>query len=143
MKKIIVPLLVLATVSVGAFAGVSKREAKAAITASDLANLLTSYNDGGYTKKTQFFLNDETRAETQYFHAGANVAKRATYYNEAEDTLLIGDYDGTFTSINSGYRNVEGGAQHFTYKNAATPSASDLFAQRNDGWTAAGQSINM
>ncbi len=110
-----------------------KSEAFRGLSKPDLDNLLVSYNQNGYTKKTEFFLTEEIRNDTKNFHAGANTPKRATYYNSAEDALIMGDYDGELSTINSGYRNIEGGVQHFEH--VGKVSASNLFSSIKDDWS--------
>lgn len=60
------------------------------------------YFKGEYTKKSNIYLNADTEQEVKkYFHG--DVAKdRTTYYKE--NFLLMGDIDGGFDEINSGYR---------------------------------------
>ena len=105
-----------------------------------MANLLRSYNDEGYTKKTSFQFVESILNDTHYFHAGANNRNRATYYHQDEEMLLMGDYEGTFSTINSGYRNIENGIQHF--KNVAdTVTKKNIFTDIQDDWTYEGQSV--
>ena len=107
------------------------------IVVPDLKTLLTNQNDKGYTKKTT--IADAVCEHADYFHANCNGSQRATYYNEAETALLMGNYDGTFNPINSGYRNLTGdeeGIQHFTYK-----GEGDYFTDVNDDWSFMGQSV--
>ena len=147
MKKIITFSAAL-ILGVCAFAGVTNNikmaKADPGINADDLKGLLNDYidNEGQYTKKTTLFLTDAAKNETSYFHAGANALQRATYYDDDNGILLMGDYEGTFSKINSGYMNVAGGVQHFTYKGFASPNEEDLFTNITDnGWTASGQSV--
>jgi hypothetical protein len=103
----------------------------------DLKTLLTNQNNKGYTKKTT--IADAVCEHADYFHANCNGSQRATYYNEAETALLMGNYDGTFNPINSGYRNLAGdeeGIQHFTYK-----GEGDYFTDVKDDWSFMGQSV--
>ena len=82
---------------------------------SRLNELITTYhNDGVYTKKSNIYLSSASQAEiAKYFHG--NVEKdRTTYYNG--EYLLMGDIDGTFNTINSGYRTAGADMKHFTYK---------------------------
>lgn len=82
----------------------------------DYSALLTEYHNGGiYTKKSNIYLNSSSTAElAKYFHG--DVAKdRTTYYNG--EYLLMGDIDGTFNTINSGYRTSGSDVKHFTYQN--------------------------
>ena len=148
MKKIITfsAALVLGVCAFGATRNV--RTANADV-ASDLQTLLTSYNDGGYTKKTQMYLTDTCVTEmAAYFHAGANTLKRATYYNADETALLMGNYDGTFkgigeaNGINSGYRNKGEGVEHFAYVDT-TPTEANFFVEEKTeaDWTAIGQTV--
>ena len=78
----------------------------------NVVNLINGFlNDdackGVYTKKTQIFLTEKAKADmVDVFHAKHNVLERTTYYDENANALLMGDYDGGFESINSGYRKV-------------------------------------
>ena len=120
MKKILTFSAAL-ILGVCAFAGASHnvRAAKAENLSSEqetaMKALLADYIGlhGQYTKKTTMHLTPAAQGETQYFHAGANTLQRATYYWEEGEALLMGDYEGTFTNINSGYANVEGVLKHF------------------------------
>ena len=107
----------------------------------DLDLLLRSYNVNGYTKKTTFYLSQAEMERAENFHAGCNAAQRATYYNEAEDALLMGDFNGTFSSINSGYRTIENeeAVQHFRHVGEVT--AENLFTSVEDDWSMEGQTV--
>ena len=82
----------------------------------DYTSLLGKYyNYGVYTKKTNIYLIDNVSIDlSPYFH-GKVDKERTTYYNG--DYLLMGDLDGGFDDINSGYRNSENDIKHFTYQN--------------------------
>lgn len=96
--------------------------------ASDVASLLSEYVNGGqYTKLTTMFLTPAAQAETQYFHAGANALERATYYDEDVDALLMGNIDGSFDTINSGYIKEGDNMRHYHYNEGADPIAADFF----------------
>lgn len=73
------------------------------------------YHDGLHTKKSNIYLNETSGFElSQYFHG--EVAKdRTTYYNGYY--LLMGDLDGGFDEINSGYRTqiYVGGSDMYHY----------------------------
>ncbi len=117
-----------------AFAGVSKvQEAKAAPLSEDqttaLKNLMKSYinTDGQYTKKSSIYLNGSAISEfATYFHAGATTLERATYYDEKVNALLMGDYDGTFTHIKSGYAKDGDNMDHYFYPGDGL-STADLY----------------
>ena len=132
MKKIFISFGVLA-LGLGAFAGLKgNRPVKVgADDATELQALLRSYNDGGYTKKTQMYLTDGAVAElASYFHAGQNTLKRATYYNASETALLMGNYDGTFGGvggINGGFRNISAVACERFHYTDETPNVDNLF----------------
>ena len=100
----------------------------------ELKNVLTSFNDKGYTKKTEFIAD----LDASLFHANCNGKTRATYYNEEETALLMGDYEGGFTHINSGYMNREGGINHFKYK-----GEGNYFEAITVDWTFDGQSVGV
>ena len=132
MKKIFISFGVLA-LGLGAFTGLKgNRPVKVgADDATELQALLRSYNDGGYTKKTQMYLTDGAVAElASYFHAGQNTLKRATYYNASETALLMGNYDGTFGGaggINGGFRNISAVACERFHYTDETPNVDNLF----------------
>ena len=77
-------------------------------------DIVTKYYNGGvYTKKTQMYLTEETVLQfKEHFHVNA-TSDRTTYYNG--DYLLMGDFDGGFDIVNSGYMTEEGKMYHFTY----------------------------
>ena len=74
----------------------------------DLSTLVNKYyNSGIYTKKSNIYVNESVKEEVaQYFH-GSVALDRTTYYNGNQ--LLMGDFDGGFTTINSGYGTDENG----------------------------------
>ena len=65
------------------------------------------YNKGVYTKKTQIYVSEAGKNDIAQHFLGSVQVDRTTYYNG--DSLLMGNYDGTFkdvnsqTGINSGY----------------------------------------
>ncbi len=102
---------------------------------NEVKNLVSSYvddQDGKYTKKTHIHLNDEAIEELkEYFHCGQNAKKRRTYYDESVDALLMGDYDGGFSNINSGYAKNGDNMEHYVYKDASNPDVETLFSAKN------------
>ena len=87
--------------------------------------LINEYvGSGQYTKLTTLKYN----SDSSNYHAGANTAQRRTYYDETADALLMGNYDGTFSTINSGYAKVGSDMWHYSNK-AETKTTSNLFAQ--------------
>ena len=118
MKKIITfsAALILGVCSFGATRNV--RAANAALSndqATALKGLMESFIDvnGQYTKKTTIYLNNGD-IDVDYFHAGHTVLKRTTYYTDG--ALLMGDLDGGFDEINSGYANSGENMVHFSSK---------------------------
>ena len=98
----------------------------------DVKTLIQDYvgTEGKYTKKTHIHLNDAAIAELkEYFHAGANAPKRRTYYDETVDALLMGDYDGGFEHINSGYAKNGDNMDHYSYNGSST-DGSDFFTAK-------------
>ena len=93
-----------------AFANVSQHVKVAKSTVEeDMAVMINKYINATeqYTKKTTIFLNNEA-IDSQYFHAGHTVLKRTTYYGldaGGNKALLMGDLEGGFATINSGYAN--------------------------------------
>lgn len=111
--------------------------------AEKVAELLTdAIGSSGYTKKTQIFLKTEAVEDIEtHFHAGVPSLKRTTYYNAYETALLMGDYEGGFASINSGYKNSGDDAIHFNVKEGTTAANMFKAEQQIDGWTAKGQNV--
>lgn len=113
MKKILTLSAALVLGVSGITSSASFNEAKAT-TSSDLAALMSEYvGDGQYTKKTTIYVDDAIEGfDSAYFHAGSNQYKRTTYY--APGALLMGNLNGGFDSINSGYANDgEGNMNHY------------------------------
>ena len=102
-----------------------------------VCELLNSYIDNGCYTKLTVLETDNIKVLGGEYHGGADQPKRRTYYNENTDALLMGDYDGGFGGINSGYANDESGMQH--YKNNAEAITTDnLFSERNVDYTVEG-----
>ena len=99
--------------------------------------LLAGYinEDGQYTKLTTL-ATDNIAALGGSYHGGANAAQRRTYYDEKVNALLMGNYDGTFATINSGYAKAEklDDMQHFT-NNAGEIMTENLFSARDVNYT--------
>ena len=150
MKKLLVSGIALAgmlMVAGGVLAIRSSTQVKAENASSEeVQTLINDFLAAGskkYTKKTQIFMTPEAQEDYKdCFHAGANALERTTYYDEATDALLMGNYDGTFgdgtTGINSGYRKSdENTMAHFFYKGHAEPSVDDLYINFKDTSTVA------
>ena len=108
-----------------------------------LSDWLLNQNTTGYTKKTTINL-EKCNEHPEWFHAGCNGSQRATYYNKEESALLMGDYEGGFEHINSGYRNkdnVEEGIQHFRFDTEAEDGK--YFEDMIDDWSFAGQRVGI
>ena len=102
MKKyLVIPIFALLLVGCGNSASNGQALRQRLINGETMANLLKSYNQEGYTKKTAFQFVESILNDTHYFHAGTNNRERATYYHKDEGMLLMGDYLGTFNDINS------------------------------------------
>ncbi|MCR5348896.1 MAG: hypothetical protein K6E59_04735, partial [Bacilli bacterium] len=115
-----------------------KAQLAQATVGDDLSSLLTSYIDSNtYTKKTAIYLNETALATYgAHFHAGAvNRTRMTTYYDETSGgALLMGDYDGTFSHINSGYYSgttYANDGYHYVY-NGDGSSTADLFSNRRN-----------
>lgn len=139
MKKIITfsAALVLGVCAFGATRNV--RAANADV-ASDLQTLINSFIDenGQYTKKSTIFLTNEG-VDAAYFHAGHTVLQRTTYYRN--NVLLMGDLNGGFTGINSGYANDgSGNMVHFSSK-AGIEALTDS-EQRQVDYTVTGKTMS-
>ena len=99
--------------------------------AKQVEELMKSYIDenGQYTKLTTLYSSQAT-------HAGATGTRR-TYYDEEVNALLMGDYDGGFEHINSGYAKESADVnnmQHYR-NNAEEIKADNLFAARKVDYT--------
>ena len=130
--------------SMGAFElPLNQQKVKKSIDPAHLTALIDGYIDNGcYTKKTTLYLTSAAQEETSYFHGAANALQRATYYNETEGALLMGNYDGSFTNINSGYKNIQdGGVQHFYYNGYESPVEDEIFSNITEEWTNNKQSV--
>ena len=123
-------LLIPAILSLG-ICGFSGAKEKRSAPADELATLIEDYiGSGQYTKKTEINLSDLALEELKtYFHAGANNPKRRTYYDETANALLMGDYEGGFTHINSGYAKNGDNMEHYR-NNAETKTTENLFSAR-------------
>ena len=88
------------------------------------------YNDGTYTKKSNIYVNDtvEKFDLASSFHKPSDEAPvykdRTTYYTP--NALLMGDYDGGFEDINSGYRNeTDGHMWHYSFDSSTNKAIND------------------
>ena len=124
--------------AVSAFAAGPKGKApEVSGTNTDLAGLLNEYvGSGKYVKKSKIYFSDFAKSEmSDYLHAGTNRIEMTTWYDESfEDNggaLLMGDYDGTFNRINSGYATINGKLTHFDTSVPEATSTSDLFNADN------------
>lgn len=100
------------------------------VSAADVSSLVkTYYNEGVYTKKTQIDLSEIAKGEIeQYFH-GAVQLDRTTYYKG--NALLMGDYDGGFDTINSGYgTDANGNMTHFRWDASTETSKVDYTVKK-------------
>lgn len=89
-------------------------------------DLLIEYvGSGQYTKLTTLKYSDDAAN----YHAGVNGRQRRTYYDETVNALLMGNYDGSFTSINSGYAKVESDMWHYSHNDLEGISIANLFVQ--------------
>lgn len=99
--------------------------------ANEVVSLISEFTEGKqYTKKSEIYLKDEALEDLKdYFHAGYQPMKMRTYYDEEVNALLMGDFEGTFNEINSGYIKVESNMEHYRY-NAETISIGTFFTSR-------------
>ena len=83
----------------------------------ELAALLTEYateSKNQYTKKTEIYIDRSVEGfDANYFHAQVSQQQRTTYYTKG--ALLMGDMNGGFTYINSGYANDGAGNMNHFY----------------------------
>lgn len=119
----------------GAFAGANKYRMADATNGDTVHDIILSYKNaaGQYTKKSELFLNTAAVADIAvHFHARYVSLERTTYYDETVDALLMGDYDGGFDDINSGYRKNGANMEHFSYSGYADPSIEHIFEGSSD-----------
>ena len=82
--------------------------------ANDLKTLVSGYyGTGEYTKKTEIFLNESVWNTFETILHKKATPNRTTYYSDGY--LLMGDFNGTFDSINSGYMNNGSNMDHFEF----------------------------
>ena len=126
------------------FSGVLNKPKVGSAEGEALASVLHAYvGDGAYTKKSHIRLNTAALAEAKaYFHEEANTPKRRTYYNETVNALLMGDYDGGFEHINSGYAKVGDDMDHYQFDTSKEATASSIFSERIKTYTVTGTSPN-
>ena len=131
----------------GALAGQQFNEARAEGEnyKNEVVELLAGYHtDHRYTKKTEIFLSEAAKADLDgagAFHAHETRLKRATYYEESVDALLMGDYDGGFADINSGYVSEGEDMEHYRYTGEASKT-EDYFTKKNVNYTVKGTTPN-
>lgn len=83
------------------------------VNAATLSSIVEEYYFGGvYTKKSNIYLTSAAVNDLQNYFHGEVAKDRTTYYNSSY--LLMGDLDGGFDEINSGYRNSGKNMNHFT-----------------------------
>jgi hypothetical protein len=83
------------------------------VNAATLSSIVEEYYFGGvYTKKSNIYLTSSAVDDLQNYFHGEVAKDRTTYYNSSY--LLMGDLDGGFDEINSGYRNSGKNMNHFT-----------------------------
>ena len=131
----------------GALAGQQFNEARAdeETIRDKVVTLLANYHtEHVYTKKTEIFLSEAAKVDLDAagaFHAHETRLKRATYYDESVDGLLMGDYDGGFADINSGYVSEGEDMEHYRYT-GETSETADYFAKKNVNYTVKGTTPN-
>ena len=144
MKKLFI-FMGAALLGVGAFGAFGKKaEVAGATEYTGVAALLNEFAEGKegnhkYTKKTTVFVKTEVEGyDAAFFHAGNQQFQRTTYY--ADDILLMGDLNGGFEYINSGYANDgEGNMVHFSSKSGT--DALDDPTKWNVDYTVAGKTM--
>lgn len=144
MKKLLISFGILA-LGLGAF-GLRGNKPLLADAALDdaqvttLKNMMGKYigNNDRYTKKSHIYLRTDTQDFDSYFHAGASVQERTTYY--APGALLMGDMDGKFVHINSGYANNGANMDHFSSQDGV--NALNNAAVRDVDYTVVGKQMS-
>lgn len=89
------------------------------------------YNNGVYTKKTNINLSEYAIEDIQeYFHGSVDL-DRTTYYKG--NALLMGDLDGGFANINSGYgTDASGNMTHFTWNQETQETEIDYTVNKGE-----------
>ena len=110
----------------------------------DLAALLTEYateSNNQYTKKTEIYIDRSVEGfDANYFHAQVSQQQRTTYYTNG--ALLMGDMNGGFAEINSGYANDgAGNMNHFYAKDNSGLAALTDESLRKVDYTVKGQTM--
>ena len=144
MKKLFI-FMGAALLGLGAFGAFGKKaEVADATEYTGVAALLNEFAQGKegnhkYTKKTTVFVKTEVEGyDAAFFHAGNQQFQRTTYY--ADDILLMGDLNGGFEYINSGYANDgEGNMVHFSSKSGT--DALDDPTKWNVDYTVSGKTM--
>ena len=146
MKKIFVSFGVLA-LGLGAF-GLRGNQPKVADATeyTGVAALLHEFAEGNagnqkYTKKTSIFVKTEVEGyDAAYFHAGNQQFRRTTYY--APGVLLMGDLEGGFTYINSGYANNGANMDHFDATGEDKFASLEDSSKRHVDYTVTGKNMS-
>ena len=113
MKSILLLGMAIA-LGFGTFGMTPNNKAAKPVQASDMPTVMQKYiaTGGRYTKKSRIFVKkDADGYDAKIFHANHDVLERTTYYSEG--ALLMGDLDGGFSHINSGYANSGENMIHF------------------------------
>lgn len=110
-RKVIIGLLLILSLFF-LFVNNAENNAEAAVNHKSLVS--EYYFKGVYTKKSNIYLTTESEQEIKKYFHGDVALDRTTYYKD--DILLMGDIDGGFDEINSGYRNNGNDMSHFTYQ---------------------------
>ena len=110
-RKVIIGLLLILS-AFFLFINSSNNNVEAAINHKSLVS--EYYFKGVYTKKSNIYLTLDSAFEIKNYFHGDIAQDRTTYYKDG--ILLMGDIDGGFDEINSGYRNNGEHMSHFTYQ---------------------------
>ena len=107
-------------------------------TPEKVRDMLNGYvgEDGQYTKLTMLETENITALGGKY-HGNADTVGRRTYYDEKVNALLMGDYNGGFEGINSGYAKEAvdvNNMQHYR-NNAEEKTIENLFTARSVDYT--------
>ena len=144
MKKLFIFVGAL-LLGVGAFGIRGNKAARVSASLTDeqalqMKAMMNSYIDawGQYTKKSQIYLDTSAEDFATYFHAGHTVQERTTYYDDG--VLLMGNLDGGFNLINSGYANSGENMVHFTSNDGV--NAINLEDRRYVDYTVEGKQMS-
>ncbi len=139
MKSILLLGMAIA-LGFGTFGVAPSKKAAKPVQASDMPTIMAKYiaTDGRYTKKSRIFVKKDAEGyDAKIFHASHDALERTTYYTTG--ALLMGDLDGGFVNINSGYANSGENMVHFRSEDGLAGLTTD---NRTVDYTVTGKNMS-